>query len=560
MGVIISLENKIKDTWQKAIQDGLNRGLIVLPEMPSFTLEVPKDKKNGDYATNVAMATAKGAGMNPRALAEVLIGLFKEQDDTGLVQRIEVAGPGFINLYLADRYLFEIIEEALGQKEEYGKNPAMAGEKINLEFVSANPTGLLHMGNARGAAIGDTLGNIFKALGAEVTKEYYINDAGNQIENFGKSLNVRYREALGMDDVAFPEDGYHGSDIIDTVKGYIALHGDSLMKESTEERTRILTEYALAEKLDHIKTNLGRFGLVYDVWYRESTIHNSGAIEGTLSVLKGKGFVYEHEGATWLKTTDMGEEKDEVMIRNNGHPTYFAADIAYHKNKFDRGFDTLINIWGADHHGHVARMKKAMEAVGYDPARLEVILMQLVRLYKNGEILRMSKRTGTYVTLEELLEEVGKDAARYFFVMRNPDSHLDFDMDLAKSQSADNPVFYIQYAFARISSILRQLDEGIGTYLDEAPVTLSLAAEKDLALKIGELEKVLIEAGVRREPYRVAAYALELGTLFHQFYSSCRVLNETNDVKKNRLKLIMATRYTLENVLKILGVSAPERM
>lgn len=560
MGIIINLENKIRETWIRALEKGAAEGSLGLSEAPAFTVEVPKDKKNGDYATNLAMVIAKGEKKNPRELAGLLADLFRQVDEDSYIEKIEIAGPGFINLYLSDKYLGEIVLEALRDKESYGKSRILEGEKVNLEFVSANPTGLLHMGNARGAAIGDTLANVLKAIGAAVTKEYYINDAGNQIENFGKSLDARYREARGEEGVAFPEDGYHGKDITETVRGFIAGGGADLLKETREERIRILTEYALKEKLDHIETNLRRFGLEYDVWYRESTIHQSGAIGESMEILRNKGLLYENEGATWLKTTSLGEEKDEVMIRNNGLPTYFAADIAYHKNKFDRGFNRLINIWGADHHGHVARMKKAMEAIGYEGDRLEVLLMQLVRLFKDGEILRMSKRTGTYVTLEELLEEVGKDAARYFFVMRNPDSHLDFDLDLAKSQSADNPVYYIQYAFARISSIFRQIEEGVEGYLDGEEPILALEVEKDLALKIGELEKVLVEAGLRREPYRVAAYALELATLFHQFYSSCRVLNEGEAVKKSRLKLIMATKYTLENVLNILGVDAPERM
>jgi len=560
LGIIINLETNIKENWRKGIILGQEKSLLTSTFVPEFTLEVPKDKKNGNYAINVAMLLSKVEKKNPRELAVILVDLYKSVDTSDNIEKIEIAGPGFINMYLSDKYLSEIIKEALNEKNTYGHNDMLSAEKINLEFVSANPTGLLHMGNARGAAIGDTLANILKALGADVTKEFYINDAGNQIENFGKSLDVRFREALGETGIAFPENGYHGSDIMETVKGYIEKNGDSLLHVAEEVRLKELIKYSLSEKLDHIKTYLGKFGLEYDVWYRESTIHNSGAIQETMKTLEEKDLLYENEGAVWLRTTDLGEEKDEVMIRNNGHPTYFAADIAYHKNKYDRGFNKLINIWGADHHGHVARMKKAMEAIGYSAEGLEVILMQLVRLYKNGEVLRMSKRTGTYVTLEELLEEVGKDAARYFFVMRNPDSHLDFDMDLAKSESSDNPVFYIQYAYARISSILRQLDKDVKEYLDDEDLVLSLDIEKDLALKIGEFEKVLIDAGVRREPYRVASYALELATLFHQFYSICRVLNEEENIKKNRLKIIIATKYTLENVLGILGVSAPERM
>ena len=559
MGVLINLEKDIKAKWSQAFKRGLEKDILKNSEMPQFTLEVPKDKKFGDYATNIAMLLSKKEGKKPRELALLLIELFKETADSQ-IDKVEIAGPGFINMYLNESYLEEVVKEAVKEKSGYGKNDYLKGKKINLEFVSANPTGLLHMGNARGAAIGDTLANILQAIGGDVTREYYINDAGNQIENFGKSLDARYREALGEKNVEFPEDGYYGEDITETIKGYIKKNRDSLLKVSEEERLKALIKYSLTEKLDHIKMNLERFGLRYDVWYKESTIHNSGSIEKTMETLDKSGYTYKKDGAIWFKTTSLGEEKDEVMIRANGHPTYFAADIAYHKDKFDRGFKTLINIWGADHHGHVARIKKAMEAIGYEGDRLEVILMQLVRLFKDGEILRMSKRTGTYVTLEELLAEVGVDAARYFFVMRNPDSHLDFDLDLAKSESNDNPVYYIQYAYARICSILRNLDKDIAEYLDEGKVSLSLKIEKDLALKIGELEKVLIEAGTRREPYKIAAYALELATLFNQFYSSCRVLNEEESIKKNRLKLIMAAKYALENVLKILGVRAPERM
>lgn len=559
MGVIVNLENNIRAKLSQAVQKGIEKNILKNNEIPQFVLEVPKDKKFGDYATNIAMLLSKKEGKNPRELALIIIELFKETVD-GQIDKVEIAGPGFINMYINESYLEEVVKEAIKEKSCYGKNNYLKGEKINLEFVSANPTGLLHMGNARGAAIGDTLANILQAIGSVVTREYYINDAGSQIEKFGKSLDARYREILMEKNVEFPEDGYYGDDITKTIEGYIKKNSDNLLKLPEGERIKILIKYSIAEKLDNIKVNLARFGLKYDVWYKESTIHNRGSIEKIIETLNKSGYIYEKDGAVWFKNTSLGEEKDEVIIRANRYPTYFAADIAYHKDKFDRGFKTLINIWGADHHGHVSRMKKAMEVIGYEGDRVEVILMQLVRLFKDGEILKMSKRTGTYVTLEELLDEVGVDAARYFFVMRNPDSHLDFDLDLAKSESNDNPVYYIQYAYARICSILRNLDNDIGEYLYDGEVRLSFNIEKDLALKIGELEKVLIEAGIRREPYKVAAYALELATLFNQFYSSCRVLNEEKNIKKSRLKLIMATKYALENVLKILGVGAPERM
>ena len=561
MGVLINLEENIRERWNKALVKGFETKALKTEDLPLFTLEVPKDKKFGDYATNIAMVLGKKEGKNPRELALLLIELFNSIEDKAYINKVEIAGPGFINMYLDESYLFDIVAEAVKAKSDHGHSSYLKGEKINLEFVSANPTGLLHMGNARGAAIGDTLANVLKAIGAEVTKEYYINDAGNQIENFGKSLDARYREELGEAEVEFPADGYHGEDIRDTVKGYIALNGDKLLKLNYEERVKALVEYSLEEKLEHIKTNLAKFGLVYDVWYKESTIHNSGAVEKTLEELKKKDFIYENEGALWLKTTALGEEKDEVMVRTNGHPTYFAADIAYHKDKFDRGFDTLINIWGADHHGHVARMKKAMEAMGYHGDRLEVILMQLVRLFKDGDILRMSKRTGTYVTLEELLEEVGVDAARYFFVMRNPDSHLDFDLDLAKSQSNDNPVYYIQYAHARICSIMRQLAEEKITEAAEADYALLTdPTELELIKKLGEYQEMIAAAAKERAVHRVAHYVHDLAGMFHSFYNQCRILGVEPEVQQARIKLVKAVGHTIKHALGILGVSAPERM
>ena len=557
MGVIVAIEDKIKNAFKESALKAKEEGALSFEELPSFMLEVPKDKAHGQYAVNLAMVLTKIERKNPRVIGEILINHFNLEGT--YVEKLELAGPGFINMHLNKEYYALIIENILTEKEAYGQSDFGQGEKINVEFVSANPTGLLHMGNARGAAIGDTLGNILKAVGYEVTKEYYVNDAGNQIEKFGKSLEARYLELLG-ETVEFPEDGYRGEDIITTVEGYIKKEGKSLLDIDSDKRRNILVAYGLDEKLGQIKEGLKRFGVTYDVWFSEKSLYESKAVEESLEILREKGYIEEKDGATWLKATLLGEEKDEVMIRQNGTPTYFAADIAYHKNKFDRGFVNAIDVWGADHHGHVARMKKAMDAIGYDGSKLEVILMQLVRLFKGGETLRMSKRTGTYVTLEELLNEVGEDAARYFFLMRNPDSHLDFDLDLAKKESSDNPVFYIQYAYARISSILRQLEEPIEPYLEKEGFVYTTDVDEELVEKIGELEKVLIDAASKREPYRLVSYVYDLSSLFHQFYNACRVLNEEEPIKSSRLKLIIGTQYTLKNVLKILGVNAPEKM
>ena len=447
------------------------------------------------------------------------------------------------------------------QDETYGSVDIGKGEKVQVEFVSANPTGLLHMGNARGGALGDSLANLLKMAGYDVTKEFYINDAGNQIVNLGLSLEARYRQLLGQEGCEIPENGYHGQDIIDTAQRIVDAVGDSYLQLPEAERQEKMIATALDEKIAAIKSGLAAFGVEYDVWFSETTLHESGAVQEVVDLLTEKGMTYEKDGAIWLKTTEFGEEKDEVLIRSNGIPTYFAADIAYHKNKYDRGFKRVINIWGADHHGHVARMKRSMDAIGYNGDDLTVLLMQLVRLYQNGEVVRISKRTGQYVTLQELIEDVGKDAARYFFIMRNPDSHLDFDLDLAKQQSSDNPVYYVQYAHARISSILKATGKAAPKAAECDLTVLKEEAELELIRKIANLPTEIAYAAEQLEPYRMARYATELATLFHSFYNSCRVINEDDAVLTNaRLVLVNAARITLRNVLTMLGVSAPERM
>ena len=416
------------------------------------------------------------------------------------------------------------------------------------------------MGNARGGALGETLANVMNMAGFECQKEYYINDAGNQIVKLGLSLEARYRQVLGDEKYPFPEDGYHGVDIIDTAKHIVEQYGDSYLSLPAEERQAKMVEIALKEKLSAIKGGLEAFGVTYDNWFSEQSLHDSGAVKAVVEELRQRGYVYEKDGALWLETTKFGDEKDEVLIRSNGIPTYFAADIAYHKNKFDRGFNRVINIWGADHHGHVARMKGAMTALGYNGDNLIVILMQLVRLFKNGEIVRMSKRTGQFVTLQELIEDVGKDAARYFFIMRNPDSQMDFDLDLAKSQSNDNPVYYVQYAHARICSILSVAGMAVPKASEVNLNRLSTASELALIRKIADLPEEIAAAARDLAPYRLARYATDLATLFHSFYSECRVLTDDEELKKARLVLVNAARITLRNVLTLLGVTAPERM
>ncbi|MFZ5752897.1 MAG: arginine--tRNA ligase [Bacillota bacterium] len=557
MSIVAEVRHNIRLQIEKALEEARAKGALTFESIPNFVLEVPREKAHGDFATNVAMLLTKQAKLPPRVIAEHLVANFSKE--ATWVDRIEIAGPGFINFHLGTGWLYAVMPKVIKEDTTYGNSTYGHKEKVQVEFVSANPTGLLHMGNARGAALGDTLSNLLEAAGFDVTREFYINDAGNQIENFGKSLEARYLQLMG-EDIPFPEEGYHGEDIITTVKNIIAEVGDKYLSMDSALRREFLIQKALEEKLGAIRNDLARFGVEYDVWFSEQTLHDSGAIAKTIKELQEKGYIYEKEGALWFKSTLFGDEKDEVVVRSNGIPTYFAADIAYHKNKFERGFQKVINIWGADHHGHVARMKGAVKAVGYDPDRLHVILMQLVRLFRGGEIVRMSKRSGQYVTLSELMDEVGKDAARYFFVMRSPDSHLDFDLDLAKAESSENPVYYVQYAHARINSILKASGTELPPVENVDFTLLKEEAELELIRKIADLPEEIVGAAVNMEPHRIARYAHDLASLFHSFYNSCRVLTEDEELRKARLCLVDAARITLRNVLHLLGLSAPERM
>lgn len=543
-----------------ALKAAGEKNMIKVDRVPDFTVEVPREKEHGDFATNLAMLLAKPARMAPRKIAEILVQTLPR--DLAWVEKIEIAGPGFINFYLQRDWVHQVIPRIIEKSENYGRVKLGNGQRVQVEFVSANPTGLLHMGNARGAALGDSIASILDFAGYDVTREFYINDAGNQMEKFGLSLEARYLQLLG-NEAQVPEDGYHGEDIIDSARGFLALEGDRYLAADPQERRSALVKYALAEKLGAIRKVLADFGVHYDVWFSEQTLHDSGEVQATLDYLKEKGYIYEKDQALWFKATSFGVEKDEVVVRANGIPTYFAADIAYHRNKFRRGFERVINIWGADHHGHVARMKGAVAALGYDPAALEVVIMQLVRLYKGGEIVRMSKRTGQFVTLEELLEEVGRDAARYFFVMRSPDSHLDFDLDLAKSESNDNPVYYIQYAHARICSIFRQFAEQGGELPQPSAVNFKLLQEEyelALARKLADFPGEVAAAAQNLAPQRIARYLHELAGLLHSFYNSHRVITSDRELTKARLLLVEATRITLKNGLGLLGLTAPERM
>ncbi len=550
----------IKAVIDEALDCARQKGTLSFQNIPEYVIEVPREKGHGDFAANVAMLMARQARLAPKTIAEIIVAEIVG-DKISRFEKIEVAGAGFINFFFINTWLYDIPAQVIQMGDKYGYNDSL-NLKVQVEFVSANPTGNLHMGNARGGALGDTLANILARAGYEVEREFYVNDAGNQIEIFAQSLEARYLQLTGHD-VIFPDNGYAGPDVIQTVKNIIREKGKSLLEMNSPARRQLMIDYALKEKLAYIKKTLLDFGIQYDVWFREQSLHDSGKIEEIIQWLTEKDFIYEQDGALWFKSTIFGDEKDEVIKRANGFTTYFAADIAYHKDKFERGFDWVINVWGADHHGHVARMKGAMQALGYDPDRLDILLMQLVRLYRGGNIVRMSKRTGTTVSLDELIEEVGKDAARFFFVMRSPDSHLDFDLQLAKQQSQENPVYYVQYAHARICSIFRQAEvAGVKmASLKEIDCSLLKSDEElDLLRKIADFPEEIMIAARTLAPHRIARYVLDLAGLFHSFYNHHRVLNDDLPLQNARLLLMAVTRITIRNALDILGVTAPQQM
>ncbi len=532
-------------------------------EMRDFIIEIPKDTSHGDFASNAAMVNAKNAGKAPRDIAAALL---EAMDFTGsYFVAAETAGPGFMNFRLGQNWFSDSVQSVLDCDADYGRSDYGHGEKVMVEFVSANPTGPMHMGNARGGAIGDCLASALDFAGYEVCREFYINDAGNQIVKFGKSLEARYLQLyLGEDAVEFPEDGYQGEDIKVRAKEFADLHGDKYVNAPSEERTQALIDYALPANVEGLRRDLEKYRIKYDVWFSEKSLHESGAVMDVVKLLSDRGMTYEKDGAVWYKATEFGAEKDEVLVRANGIPTYFTADIAYHYNKFAvRGFDRVIDVWGADHHGHVARMKGSMDAIGLDGSKLDVVLMQLVRLMKDGQPFKMSKRTGKAITLTDLLEEIPIDAARFFFNMREPNSTLDFDLDLAVEETSQNPVYYVQYAHARICSILKNLAaEGISP----RPVTaaeldlLTTSEEKELIRKLATLPEEIIGAAKNYDPARLTHYVIDTATLFHKFYNACRVKGEEEPLMQARLALCMATRIVIENVLGLLKITAPESM
>ena len=539
-----------------AVQKAIQAGKLPQGDLVPVVLTVPPQKAFGDFATNFALQAARNLHCAPRVIA----GAIQEFLDCPSVEKVEVAGPGFLNFFLKEDWLSAALRNILAQGENYGNLPAKAGEKIQIEYVSANPTGPLHVGHGRGAAVGSALANLMKAAGYDVSQEYYINDAGNQMHNLAASVNARYLELYNIP-CEFPENGYHGEDIVVTAKRIQKKYGDSFIHMPEAERLEKFQSIAKDEKLAALREDLEAFNCHFDVWFSEQSLHDAHKIEEAVAELEKKGYIYEKDGAKWFRSTDFGDDKDRVVIRDNGVSTYFAADIAYHRNKYERGFDRLINLWGADHHGYIPRVKAAMQALGYDPSHLEILILQMVSLYRNGELVKMSKRTGKSVTLNELIEEVGTDAARFFFIMRSMDSQLDFDLTLATEHSNDNPVYYVQYAHARICSILRQMaDEKITLDPNADLSVLKEPIEIDLIKKLNDYTELIDTAALERAPHKIAHYTYELAGMFHSFYNQCRILGVDPALQQARLALITAVGNTLRHGLKILGVSAPEHM
>ncbi len=553
---------EIKETLAAALRAAalaaMEQGDLPRGELPEVLLEVPPQKDFGDFASNFAMQSARYLRRAPRFIAQALIAHL----DCPYVAEVQIAGPGFLNFYLRPEWLYHSLADIIAAGEAYGNLPPSSGEKIQIEYVSANPTGPLHVGHGRGAAVGSALANLLQAAGYQVSREYYINDAGSQMENLAASVNARYLELCGQE-AAFPENGYRGRDIVDTAARIKAKYGDSFLALPEAERLQRFRSLAYQEKLAALKEDLAAFRCEFDVWFSEQSLHDAHKIEAACELLQQRGYLYQQGGALWLRASQHGDDKDRVVIRDNGVPTYFAADIAYHWDKFQRGFDRVINIWGADHHGYIPRVKAALEGLGYDPQRLEVLLLQMVSLYRDGEVVKMSKRTGQTITLSELIEEVGADAARFFFNLRSLDSQLDFDLTLAVEQSNENPVYYIQYAHARIASILRQVAEaGITAQpLEQLELhRLTSPEEVELIKVLAGYPELIALAAREREPHRVAHYVHGLAGSFHSFYNQCRVLGVEPPLQQARLALVQAAGHVLRHALGILGVSAPERM
>lgn len=554
-------QDKLNEIIIAAVKSATAKGELPESDIPSFIIEKPSDKKNGDFSTNIAMAGARCFHKAPKMIAESIVNSL-DLDGT-LIDRAEIAGPGFINFYLSDDYYSRIVLDAVEQGENYGRSDYGNGKKMLVEFVSANPTGPMHIGNARGGAIGDCLASVLDAAGYYVQREFYINDAGNQIEKFATSLEVRYLQLCGKE-IEMPEDAYHGADITEHAKAFYKINGDKYADTESKERRDALVGYALPKNIDGLERDLKKYRIVYDKWFRESSLHNDGSVQKVINTLKEKGVTYEQDGALWFKASEFGNDKDIVLVRANGLPTYIVPDIAYHYNKLvTRGYDKAIDVLGADHHGYVPRMKAALTALGLDADRLDIVIMQMVRLVRDGETIKLSKRSGKAITLNTLLDEVPIDAARFFFNLREPNSHFDFDLELAAKQSSENPVYYVQYAHARICSILNKAKEqGFEMTIPsvEELNALNSSEERELISHLANLTDEIISAAKGYDPAKITHYVVELATLFHKFYNAQRVMVDDKKLMNARLYLCTAVKSTIKNILTMLKIDAPESM
>ncbi len=559
--MVKEVENKLYEAIESAVKSAIESGDLPQADIPKFIIEKPADKKNGDFSSNIAMAGARAFHGAPRMIAEAIVKNFSL--DGGYIDRCEIAGPGFINFYLSDKYYSDVLKDIVASGDSYGRSDYGEGKKILVEFVSANPTGPMHIGNARGGAIGDCLASVLDAAGYDVQREFYVNDAGNQIEKFATSLEVRYLQECGKD-IELPEDAYHGEDITVHARNFFSEVGDKYAECDSQERRDALVAYALPKNIAGLEADLGKYRIKYDKWFRESTLHKDGSVQKVIEALKERGVTYEQDGALWFKASEFGNDKDIVLIRANGIPTYIVPDIAYHYNKLvTRGYDKAIDVLGADHHGYIPRMKAALTALGLDADRLDIVIMQMVRLVRNGETIKLSKRSGKAITLNTLLEEIPIDAARFFFNLREPNSHFDFDLELAAKQSSENPVYYVQYAHARICSIIKKAaEEGIEvvTPSAEALNRLNSDEERDLISHLAGLTDEIIGAAKNYDPAKITHYVIDLATLFHKFYNAHRVVSEDKELTEARLFLCTAVKNTIKNILVMLKVDVPEAM
>lgn len=560
--IVKKTEIELKNIIEQAVKKAVSNGALPEAEMPQFNIEKPANKDNGDYSTNVAMAGARAFKKAPRMIAEAIASCI-DLDGTAF-DRVEIAGPGFMNFFLSQQFYSNVLKDVFSCGKDYGKSDYGQGKRVLVEFVSANPTGPMHIGNARGGAIGDCLASVLDWAGFSVNREFYVNDAGNQIEKFATSLEVRYLQHYDPS-IELPEDAYHGQDIVEHAENFIKEYGDKYVNADSKERRKALVDFALPKNIAGLERDLGRYKITYDKWFRESTLHNDGSVQRVIDALKEKGVTYEQDGALWFKASEYGNDKDIVLVRANGLPTYIVPDIAYHYNKLvTRGYDKAIDVLGADHHGYVPRMKAALTALGLDASRLDCVIMQMVRLVREGETIKLSKRSGKAITLNTLIDEVPLDAARFFFNLREPNSHFDFDLELAAKQSSENPVYYVQYAHARICSIIKKAQEQgveLKTPSDDELALLNSKEEKDLIRHLSLLTDEIVSAAKSYDPAKITHYVIELATLFHKFYNAQRVMLDDNEgLMQARLFLCKAVKDTIYNILTMLKITAPEVM